>query len=744
MILDAEITNSLLQVVDAVREILAAIESTGKEGAGDYSAIVTRLEVLAARPSQSIAALPSEPAAEITPVMSEQKSDPAQREPLENEAASTEIDILPPNQMTPDPVAAPRPLMSDASPHGVAPDTADDGSAEQDRFAAATADSLSGDVLANVAESDSRTHDEREEQPTESGQTEGRVDNIPPPESPAPSALGSVRVDVALLNELMNQVGELVLARNQIRPFADAVQARVFSNAIQQLDLITTDLQEGIMKTRMQPIGKLWSRLPRIVRDLARGQNKQVQLEMHGRETELDRTLIEAIKDPLTHLVRNAVDHGIETPAQRLRKGKPETGNVVLRAFHEGGLVNIEISDDGAGIDPERVREKALRQGLISREQARGMSDHQVTQLIFLPGLSTAERVTDISGRGVGMDVVKTNIERIGGSVTITSQVGRGTSLRVKIPLTLAIIPALMVSARGQRFAIPQVSLREIVTLYDGKSSPGIEHIGEHLVYRLRGELLPLIRLSELLRLPEPPASREHDFAFVVVLQAIGQRFGLIVDEVKRTEEIVVKPLHKTLARIPVFSGATVMGDGCVALILDVVGLARTAGVTQQEEVPVSQEEDLDESWDDEPSVHGDYLVCEAAPNRFVAIPLLDVTRLEEFSASVIESASGQVLVPYGDHILPLLQLDGFSKPLDQSETRVSVVVHGMGDRHVGLMVQRILDVSEAAQPLDTSQRRPGLLGRSLIGGHVLDVMDIKGLVRSAGIVFPDSVQKVS
>ena len=533
----------------------------------------------------------------------------------------------------------------------------------------------------------------------------------------------------------MNLVGELVLARNQIRPFSEAVQDRVFVQATQQLDHITSELQEGIMKTRMQPIGNLWSRLPRVVRDLARAREKLVQLEMHGRETELDRTLIEAIKDPLTHLVRNAVDHGIEPPAVRVEHGKPETGQIVLRAYHEGGLVNIEISDDGAGIDAERVRDKALRMGLISRDQARAMTDQQVKQLIFSPGLSTAERVTDISGRGVGMDVVKTNIERIGGSVAIDSRVGQGTTLRVKIPLTLAIIPALIVVTRGERFAIPQVSLREIITFEEG-AGHGVDAIGTARVYRLRGELLPLVDLREVLHLPALDESGP-DIANIMVLQAVGQRFGLIVDRVRNTEEIVVKPLHKTLARLSVFSGATIMGDGRVALILDVVGLARIAGVVDLGQDTGGQTViESDETEEVESNGFGDYLVCDVGLDRQVAVSLPEVTRLEEIPATAIQTSTGQPVVPYRNHIMPLLNLERTGDVAADAQGTVPVVVHAVGRRYVGLIVNRIIDIATADQEMDTSQRQSAIRGRTLIGGRVIDIVDIRELARACGINF--------
>ncbi len=410
-----------------------------------------------------------------------------------------------------------------------------------------------------------------------------------------------------------------------------------------------------------------------------------------------------------------------------LERGKPETGQIVLRAYHEGGLVNIEISDDGAGIDAERVRDKALRMGLISRDQARAMTDQQVKQLIFSPGLSTAERVTDISGRGVGMDVVKTNIERIGGSVAIDSRVGQGTTLRVKIPLTLAIIPALIVVTRGERFAIPQVSLREIITFQEG-AGRGVDAIGTARVYRLRGELLPLVDLREVLHLPALDESGP-DIANIMVLQAVGQRFGLIVDRVRNTEEIVVKPLHKTLARLSVFSGATIMGDGRVALILDVVGLARIAGVVDLGQDTGGQTViESDETEEVESNGFGDYLVCDVGHDRQVAVSLPEVTRLEEIPATAIQTSTGQPVVPYRNHIMPLLHLERTGDVAADAQGTVPVVVHAVGRRYVGLIVNRIVDIATADQEMDTSQRQSAIRGRTLIGGRVIDIVDIREL----------------
>jgi two-component system, chemotaxis family, sensor kinase CheA len=385
----------------------------------------------------------------------------------------------------------------------------------------------------------------------------------------------TIRVDVGLLDKLMNLVGELVLARNQVLQFANRLKDPGFLAASQRLNLITTELQERVMKTRMQPIGNIWGQFPRTVRDVALGCGKKVAIEMEGKETELDKTIIEAIKDPLTHLVRNSVDHGIELPEERVKWGKDPTGRLILRAFHEGGQVIIEISDDGAGLNVERIHQKATERGVITAEQATRMTEREIFNLIFLPGFSTAAKITNVSGRGVGMDVVKTNVERIGGTVDVQSTFGQGTTIRVKIPLTLAIIPALVVTCGGDRYAIPQVSLLELVRLEADEAGKKIELVHGSPVYRLRGRLLPLVYLNQELKLaPDVRAASNGDGAVnIVVLRADERQFGLVVDKINDTEEIVVKPLRKQLKTVKTFAGSSIMGDGKVALILIALSL---------------------------------------------------------------------------------------------------------------------------------------------------------------------------
>ncbi|MCB0990961.1 MAG: chemotaxis protein CheA, partial [Acidimicrobiales bacterium] len=382
----------------------------------------------------------------------------------------------------------------------------------------------------------------------------------------------TLRVDVALLDQLMNLVGELVLVRNQILANDDAGEGAQSDGAAQRLNLITSELQEGVMKTRMQPISAVWRKLPRIVRDLSKQLGKQVKVEMIGEGTELDKTIIEALSDPMVHVIRNTVDHGIEAPETRLAAGKSAEGVLTMRAWHEGGQVNIEVSDDGGGVNLDRVRAVATERGLVDAERAAMLSDNEVANLIFLPGFSTAKTVSNVSGRGVGMDVVKTSIEKIGGSVEVRTRTGQGTAFRFKIPLTLAIVPALAIGCAGNCFVIPQLSLIELVRL-DGSSRSGrIESVHGSPVYRLRDRLLPIVHLREQLGLP-PLA--EQGVTNIVVLQADEHEFGLVVDEISETQEIVVKPLGRLLQDIPHYSGATILGDGSIAMIIDVMGLAQ-------------------------------------------------------------------------------------------------------------------------------------------------------------------------
>ena len=441
-----------------------------------------------------------------------------------------------------------------------------------------------------------------------------------------------------------------MLARNQILQHAASQDDATLTATSQRLNLITTELQAAVMKTRMQPIGLLWNKFPRVVRDLANSMNKQITLEMEGAETELDKTIIESIKDPLTHIVRNSCDHGIETPAEREAAGKLAGGILRLRTYHEGGQVNIEIIDDGKGLDPEVLREKVAEKGLLPADRLERMSDRDVMNLIFLPGFSTAQKVTNVSGRGVGMDVVKTNIEKIGGTVDLHSRQGEGTTLKIKIPLTLAIIPALVVSCREERFAIPQVSLLELVRLEVKTAKTAIEWVHGSPVYRLRGKLLPLVYLNDVLGYANNREEESEEAVNIVVLQADERTFGLVVDGIHDTQEIVVKPLSTLLKGLHSYAGATVMGDGRVALILDVFGVAQLGRVLGKEhEHSSAAQEERHEATADRQSI----LLFRSGSNERLAVPLSMVARLEEFPADKVERSRDGMVVQYRGRILP-------------------------------------------------------------------------------------------
>ncbi|HEX2892596.1 MAG TPA: chemotaxis protein CheA, partial [Marmoricola sp.] len=487
-----------------------------------------------------------------------------------------------------------------------------------------------------------------------------------------------------------------------------------------RLNLIAGELQEGVMKTRMQPIDTVWSKLPRVVRDLSVQLGKQGRVQREGRDTELDKTILESVKDPLTHLVRNAVDHGIESPEVRLAAGKPAEGTLTLRSFHEGGQVNIEICDDGAGIDPQRLRDRAVERGILTPDAAARMGDREALGLIFAPGFSTAEKVTNVSGRGVGMDVVKTNIEKIGGLVDVHSELGLGSTIRVKIPLTLAIIPALMISVAGNRYAMPQVNLLELVRI-DGSQGTLVENIQGTPVYRLRGRLLPLVSLREQLGLPEMEAGT----TYVAVLQADDRQFGLVVDDINDTEEIVVKPLGKHLRHLSMFAGATIMGDGQVALILDAIALARGSGVLSDNAVQQADREAEERKAAQERS---QLLLVGLGDGRQAALPLANVDRLEEFPRDRIERIGHQEVVQYRAGLLPLVDMDGVFGAHGQlvDETApVSVVVCDHRGALVGFVVRQILDTVDVEISVRSRLDTGGHRGSAVINGKVTELVDM-------------------
>jgi two-component system chemotaxis sensor kinase CheA len=536
----------------------------------------------------------------------------------------------------------------------------------------------------------------------------------------------TIRVAVEVLDELMTLAGELVLTRNQLLQLARNQENAALSVPLQRLSQITSDLQDGVMKTRMQPIGHAWNKLPRLVRDLPQELGKSIELEMHGAETELDRQVLELIRDPLTHMVRNAADHGLETPQERGEAGKPETGRICLSACHVGGHILIEVADDGRGLPAEKIRAKALTRGLATEAELGAMSEPQLLRFIFRPGFSTAAAVTAVSGRGVGMDVVKTNIERIGGSIELASEAGRGTRFVIRIPLTLAIASALIVAAGGERFAIPQTSVLELVRAAEtGREGEGkaarIERIDRTPVLRLRERLMPLVGLREVLRLEA--ATPQQDAATVVVVQVGAQTFGITVDAVFDTEEIVVKPVAPILRQLMVFSGNTILGDGSVIMILDPDGLARMAGLAAAEDAaarPAATAETAEAGATP-------LLLFRAGEGAQKAVPLRHVSRVEIVPREQVEhSASGPVM-QYRRRLMPLVGLAG---PIHAARETLAVLVLADLDhenqryRRVGLVVDEVLDVAEAVLRIELDNGQPGLIGTSVVEGRATDVID--------------------
>ncbi len=532
----------------------------------------------------------------------------------------------------------------------------------------------------------------------------------------------TIRVNVQTIETLMTMVSELVLTRNQLLEISGRLGDNEFDVPLQRLSNVTGELQEGVMKTRMQPIGNAWGKLPRIVRDLSVELDRPIELEMAGAETELDRQVLELIRDPLTHMVRNSADHGIEPPDEREKAGKPRTGKIRVSAFHEGGHIIIEIADDGKGLNTEKLRQKALEKEIVTAAELEEMSDAQVNKLIFHAGFSTAEKVTSVSGRGVGMDVVRTNIELIGGTIDLQSTQGKGTSVKIKIPLTLAIISALIVEVCGERFAIPQLAVTELVRA--GPLGPNrIEKIKDAEVLRLRGTLLPIVRLADLLGMqqsdPDAPAAASGD-TFIVVAKVGAQEFGIAVDGVFHTEEIVVKPLSGMLKDVSMFSGNTIMGDGSVILIIDPNGVAQAVNRGSTEDVGADKEEVQEQL--DEGEIRS-LLLFEAGNKDPKAVPLSLVTRLEELDASLVEHAGSRHLVQYRGRLMPLIYVDD-SAP-KKTEGRLPMLVFSEGERSMGLVVDRIVDIIEHGLELEVEADEPGFLGSAIIAGKATQVLDV-------------------
>ena len=702
MAVTPEIVTAMLAITDATRDMLEKIAQTGKDGETDYADLIHKLHLLEKGKSGvfTTAAAPAETQPQPAPAAASVEPEPAQAGPVPA-VAEIETETAPPSATAPQ---------------------------------------------------EERAEVEPKKTP---------VAAVPTTAPAAPAGDSTIRVDVGLLDRLMTLVGELVLARNQILQYATMANREVpaLQNATQRLDSITTDLQEGMMKTRMQPIRNVWNAVPRVVRDLCQMTGKKVRVMMEGELTELDKTVLEAIKDPITHMVRNAVDHGIEQPDRRLALGKPEEGLLLMRAWHEGGQVNIELTDDGHGIDPERVKRKAIERGILRADQAARMTDREAVGLIFKPGFSTAESLTMISGRGVGMDVVKSSIEAIGGSVDVVSVLGQGSTMKLRIPLTLAILKALIIVAGEERYAIPQINLVEIIRLEGEDTSAQMELLQGVTVYRYRGRLLPMVNLNRALGLEEGPACQidpPHELSItnIVVLQADRTLFGLVVDRIVDPQEIVVRPLAKALRGIEPLAGATIMGDGRVALILDVFGLARLTHVLTDR----MRQAAADTGDDSRPRLRlaeaiadleqadqrRSLLVMKAMDGSRHAIPLEQVRRLEAISASEVEFRNGTGLSNYRGTILhmvdPVALLTnrlnmagpvGF-ETLAGEEKSIHVVVCREDEQPIGLMFAGVVDIVREHVKATGKPRLAGSECSAIVGGHLTDILDVPTVMQLA------------
>lgn len=705
---DLEVTPEYVTVIfesmDVIKTIVASIEETGSEGDMDASDLIKRLDAIYEGTDSGAATAPAAAAPD------EEERVVGKATEAELEAAFMAAEVLPVEQLKE--LDTTKFIDGDAAPVEAAPTA----SAKKD-----------GD-------------DTKSAGPVATTQT--------------------LRVNVDVLEDLMTMVSELVLTRNQLLQILRTQTDSEFGTPLQRLNHVVSDLQEGVMKTRMQPIGNAWAKLPRIIRDLAMELDKKINLDMVGKDTELDRQVLELIKDPLTHMVRNSGDHGIEKPAERVAAGKPDTGTITLKAYHEGGHIIIKIIDDGKGLSTDKIKAKAIQNGLATAEELEEMGTQQIQQFIFKAGFSTAEKVTSVSGRGVGMDVVRTNIEKIGGSIELDSVEGKGSTFTIKIPLTLAIVSALIVEAGKERFAIPQISVRELVMASE-QSENQIEYIKGAPVFRLRDHLLPLVPLRDLLKLKAPDlddlqediikdvveSSTNSDDAenssnvvkmpqqktpkktsatdnrYIVVTQVGTYSFGIIVDRVFDTEEIVVKPVAKILRDIDIFSGNTILGDGTVIMILDPNGIARATG-----EMDINQ-------GDDERSVEQDHVVSSTSAQKTSlllfsagqgapkAVPLSLVARLENIETNKVERSNGQLLVQYRGG---LMSLTPFSHEIDiMSKKEVPVLVFSDNRNNFGLVVEEIVDIIEEHIDVKVQSKTQGLLGSAIINNKTTDVVDV-------------------
>lgn len=763
----------ILAALDRIKEILAGLEENQEEPAGDDSDIIGRLNAMAAgeaAPAAGAEAPAAAPAAVEEVAAAETPA--ADGEPVMGDAIVSSVGTIP-GEVTLDELEA-------AFQSAPGPDEANEAEEAPAEEAAAPEEAPAPEEVAE--ETPAAVADEKpDEKKPEAAKKESNLANQ------------SIRVSVQVLEDLMNMVSELVLTRNQLMQLMRKSGDNEFTVPLQRLSQCTSELQEGVMKTRMQPIGNAWSKLPRIVRDLQMELGKKVDLQMLGADTELDRQVLELIKDPLTHMVRNSADHGVEMPDIRVAAGKPETGTIRLNAYHEGGHIIIEITDDGAGLPVEKLRAKALDCGIASEAELAEMSDQQIQRFIFHAGFSTAEKVTSVSGRGVGMDVVRSNIEKIGGTVDLQSTEGKGTCFKIKIPLTLAIVSALVVACGKEKFAIPQISVLELVRACQD-TDHSIEYVNETPVLRLRDRLLPLVYLRDILGFapdeaeieaevevnaevkievkPEPvveevavdaapegeaenseqPVAEEtaepvvegvvevaaEEVAednvtelnvketaedYIVISQVGSFTFGIVVDQVFDTEEIVVKPVAPLLRDMEIYSGNTILGDGKVIMILDPNGIANQTGTgvgDSGEEDTFGESEKVAVTQGPEKEAILIFNVGDETPH---AVPLALVARLEEIEVADIETSDGKPVVQYRDQLMPLTMLNDSYKL--KTEGRQPVLVFNDNGRAMGIAVEEIVDVLEAELNIELSASGDGKLGTAVINDKATEVIDV-------------------
>src|SRR5437763_10364351 len=689
----AEAVTLILSSIDRIKEILAGLEATETEPEGTDEDLIEQLHAMAegakhaaaepvAAPVPVVAAPPVQPAitaGTLVDQVLERQLRPGEvsLDDLERAFRETETEVAPAPKPAPAPVA--KQVAPEAAPApNAAKEVAKEVKAKPARKVAVEADVQEADKIANQ----------------------------------------SIRVNVDTLEHLMTMVSELVLTRNQLLEISRRNEDTEFKVPLQRLSNVTAELQEGVMKTRMQPIGNAWQKLPRIVRDLSAELGKQIELEMHGADTELDRQVLDLIKDPLTHMVRNSADHGLETPAERLTSGKPELGTIRLSAYHEGGHIVICIADNGRGLNTERIKAKAIANGLVSQADLEKMTEPQIHKFIFAPGFSTAAAVTSVSGRGVGMDVVRTNTDQIGGAIDIKSVAGEGSSVTIKIPLTLAIVSALIVEAAGDRFAIPQLAVVELVRAR-ANSEHRIERIKDTAVLRLRNKLLPLMHLKKLLKIDDG-SSTDPENGFIVVTQVGSQTFGIVVDGVFHTEEIVVKPMSTKLRHIDMFSGNTILGDGAVIMIIDPNGIAKALGASGNAAHELAEEHASSRANSAEQLTS--LLVFRAGSAQPKAVPLGLVTRLEEIATDKIELSNGRRMVQYRDQLMPLVQMEGVSV---QTSGAQPILVFADDGRSMGLVVDEIIDIVEEKLTIEVTGQQDGILGSAVIKGQATEVIDV-------------------